>query len=69
MNTVEFKDLSLGDDIMVLENVHGCVTTASGVVTKLTEFNELDLNDALGLEVYDDSLIVLIRKADNAETE
>lgn len=60
MRVIDVDDLQLGDNILIVEH-NGHLTTHNGVVTRLTKYHEVDLNDTYGLEIdRSQDLIILL---------
>jgi|SRR5665647_1897863 len=53
----KFEDLNVGDIVLVVESVNGCMTTAGGTITEVTPYGEFTLNDHFSLE-WDDQQTV-----------
>lgn len=62
----KFEDLSVDDEILIVDYVNGCLVTHQGIVTKLLH-NEIHLNEKYSIEWYDDT--VTIKLSPTVESE
>ena len=55
----KYTDLNVGDEVIIVDNANGCITTAHGIITRLA-YNEIDLNGSYSLEWYDDAAVLRV---------
>lgn len=67
MSTViDAHDIALKDNLLIVEYIDGCILQYQGVVTEITPYGEITLNETFTMETYPTQVIIKLTSEDES---